>query len=140
MTDEFDPTREGMERYKKTNMSKSAYFQMRKRWLQQQARREGYKGSMLSYVPRGYNRAYTMSSAEKNKQYWKPEAVARTDFQAPWAVRRADKPAYWDDPQRVGRWYDFLRLQSEDYEPPDWLDKDAVTALYKELKNFVRRS
>jgi len=136
MTDEFVPNNETYQRYRDSNKSHSMWIRDRTRWLAKQAQREGYQGSMANYVPRGYDRFYRMSSANKDKYYWKPDAVARTDNFAPWATQNDNKPNYWDDPQRVGRWYDFLRLQSDDYEPPDWLDKNTVTNLYKELKAY----
>jgi len=137
---DFDPSQEAQERYRASGMSRSAYMLQRTRWLQNKWNAEGNQGRPnFDYVPRGYNRTWSMRSADPNKVYWKPEAAARLGtLDMPWAVRNNSlkQQNYWEDPHKVGMWKDFLDLQPDDYEPPEWLDKDSLNALYSELKAY----
>lgn len=137
---DFDPSQKAQEGYRASGMSRGQYITLRERWRKSQWQAEGNQGlPKFDYVPRGYNKVYSMRSAEPNKTYWKPEAAARLgSLDMPWAVNRANLPqqTYWDNPVKVGMWKDYLDLQPDDYEPPDWLDKDALNALYKELKSY----
>ena len=136
---EFDPSLKGMEQAKASGMSKSVYTRNRVRWLQRNAKQEGYKGSLAEYVPRGYTRLQTAFTATPNKTLWRPESSARSNnLGTPFLATNALKPqqTYWDNPVTVGRWYQFLQLQDKDYTPPAWLNKDAVSVMYKNLKAY----
>lgn len=136
---EFDPSLKGMEQAKASGMSKSVYTRNRVRWLQRNAKQEGYKGSLAEYVPRGYTRLQTAFTATPNKTLWRPESSARSNkLGTPFLATNALKPqqTYWGNPVTVGRWYQFLQLQDKDYTPPAWLNKDAVSVMYKNLKAY----
>lgn len=137
MTD-FDPTKEGMQDYRNRNVSRSVYKRDQVRWLKYMAKREGYTGSLSRYIPRGFNKSYYLKSDKPNEYLWKPSGYAESRFDLPWyRVNTKNRlRAYWEEPQRVGRWYEFLQLQEDDYVPPSWLDKDQVTSMYKSLKAY----
>lgn len=137
MTD-FDPTKEGMQDYRNRNVSRSVYKRDQVRWLKSMAKREGYTGSLSRYVPRGFNKSYYLKGDKPNEYLWKPSGYAESRFDLPWnRVNTKNRlRAYWEEPQRVGRWYEFLQLQEDDYVPPSWLDKDQVTSMYKSLKAY----
>jgi hypothetical protein len=113
------------------------YYQKRKA----AAQKEGYTGRFWSrdYQPKGTKPVWISKSTENpNITYWKPDELARGRFDLPHAQYDSTKEqqSYWDRPQAVGRWYDFLSVQDADFIPPDWLNKDSITSLYKELKYF----
>jgi len=86
--------------------------------------------------PEGYKKVWYYASAEEpGKIYYQPDAVARGMTHAPFATYPKPQQTFWSKPQTVARFYNFLRLQNKDYKPPPWLDPDAVSYLYKELKN-----
>ena len=101
------------------------------RWLKAQMDREGYKGSVLSYQPKGYHKVFTAQSADPNVTYWKPYEVSRTNALAPMAVYRHDteKQTYWEDPANIGQWRDYLMLQEDDFVAPPYIDSVSYTHL-----------
>ena len=138
MTD-FDPTKQGQDKYKESGMSGSNYYVQKVRWLKQQAKQEGYTGSLTTYTPKGFRQIWTGESAQDpNKYYWKPDAYAQGRPDLPYATWDKTKEIqnYWHDPANVVRWHNFFRVQDEDYEPKQpWLDKDLVESQYKALKD-----
>lgn len=105
------------------------------------AEQTNYKGRFWSgdWLPEGYkNVSMQRSSENPNLVYWKPQEIAMHRSLMPPAVfdTTKERQGFWDNPQTVGRFYDFLSVQDDDYVPPDWLDPDNVKALYKELKAF----
>jgi len=106
------------------------------RWLKAQMDREGYKGSVLSYQPKGYHKVFTAQSADPNVTYWKPYEVSRTNALAPMAVYRHDteKQTYWEDPANIGQWRDYLMLQEDDFVAPPYIDYDFIENSYQLMK------
>ncbi len=38
---------------------------------------------------------------------------------------------FWESPYRVARYYNFLRSQPPGYQPPEWLNRDAIDRAYR---------
>ena len=106
------------------------------RWLKAQMDKEGYKGSVLGYQPKGYHKVFTGQSADPNVTYWKPYEVSRTNALAPMAVYRhdTDKQTYWEDPANIGQWRDYLMLQEDDFVAPPYIDYDFIENSYQLMK------
>lgn len=143
MMADFDPTRKGLEKYKQSGMSRSAYLVQEARWKRQQMQNQGYQGGISSYTPPGYTPIQSQRSVENpDLLYWKSSDMARYTngyaphkSTAPMAVSGGEK-RFWDSPQAIGRFHDFLQVQDDDYEPPDWLNKNAVNSAYKSLTDY----
>lgn len=134
----FDPSIKARLQYKDSGMSKSTYVQLKNRWLRNAAAAEG-KEFRTGYAPQGYSRIWsTQSGQKKNTVYWKPEAYAKhlsTMPQMEWDTTK-DVQNYWHNPTNVVSWANRLRIQGDDYEPPDWLDTKFVEAQYDALKHY----
>jgi len=104
----------------------------------QAAQQEGYTGRFWSseYQPKNTEKVWYLDSAEPNRVYWKPDILAKSRADLPFAVydKSKEQQTYWDDPTKIGHWHDFLSVQDDDYEPPAWMDADGINSIYKELK------
>jgi len=88
-------------------------------------------------LPEGYKKVwYQESVKDPDKIYYYPTATAkyprlRNTQEFSWAKSRQ---YYWDSPQRVARFYNLIRTQSDNWQPPPWLDTDSINQLYKYLE------
>lgn len=106
------------------------------RWLKGMMDKEGYKGSITSYQPKGYHKVFTGQSADPNVTYWRPYSVIQENALAPMAVYRNDQEyqSYWEDPRNVGKWHDYLALQEDDFIDPPFIDRDFLENSYQLMK------
>jgi GGDEF domain-containing protein len=52
----------------------------------------------------------------------------------PNAVPSANKRSFWEDPQRVARYYNFIRTAAPGSKLPDWMDRNSITDAYNYLR------
>lgn len=106
------------------------------RWLKAMMDKEGYKGSIAGYQPKGYHKVFTGQSADPNVTYWRPYSVIQENALAPMAVYRNDQEyqSYWEDPRNVGKWRDYLALQEDDFIDPPYIDRDFLENSYQLMK------
>ena len=136
MTD-FDPSAKAQQEYRNTT-SASNYYVMKSRWLKQQAQNEGvqYKPG---WIPKGYKQTWTSQSAQNpGSIYWKPDAYAKFRPDLPSALwdNNKDIQNYWHNPSNVISWHNRFRVQDEDYEPPEGIDKKFIEDQFDALKDF----
>ena len=134
----FDPSVKARLDYKKAGMSKSQYKVLQNRWIKGQAAAEG-KEYKTWYTPKGYSSVWSTESGQKpGTVYWKPEAYARYRADLPqmeWDTSK-DIQNYWHNPTNVVSWINRLRAQDDDYEPPEWIDKQFINDQYSALKDY----